>query len=701
MGRVGEERLKGMKDLVGRESYRADVDGLRAMAVVPVILFHAGLGCPGGYVGVDVFFVISGYLITKIIERDLEQKRFSVMKFYQRRVRRIFPALFAMFLVCVGVGVYLLPPAELRDLGKTLIAAAGFCSNILFSRHAGYFDTSSAFQPLLHTWTLSVEEQFYIFWPWMLAAMSLGLLMKWKLPVLAVIALGSLLLSVYWVNHLPNAAFYLLPSRAWELALGAMLSIAPVPRLLERVPRRVADVASLLGLAMLVVAIVGYDGLTPFPGFAAMLPCAGAALVIAAGEGGGTPGGRILSLPPLAWTGLISYSLYLWHWPILAFARILFNRELRTWECVGLVGLIFVVAWMSWRFVETPFRNARTAVGSSRPWVLGGLTTSVVFIGIGAVLFLSGGLPERSPEVARWVDEQEKEADTVLMHSPCLVWGAALPPVQGCLFGAGTFNTNTLGASLLDRDGEALGYSVVLWGDSHAAHLAPALEEIGEHLGVTIREISKAGCPPLPGIRFFPANAMTMDCPAFNGAVLNEILGDKQIRVVVLAARWIALAEGKMAMPMTGLNRNASDSRQLFIWSLEKTIEALVKSGRQVVIVGQVPEPGVNPVACLGRARFHHWSETPCVAMSAKRVAEVEAVVNQSLSAAVNGNAGVHVVHLYELLCGEERCEIARGGQLLYWDGTHLSVAGARWIENGMEKGVGAAMGITEISESR
>lgn len=660
-----------------REVYRPDIDGLRTLAVVPVILFHAGLGCPGGFVGVDVFFVISGYLITKIIQRDLAQHRFSVLKFYQRRIRRIFPALFAMFLACCCLGLYLLPPFEYMDLGKGVMAGAAFVSNIRFFRHTGYFDTSSQLQPLLHTWTLSVEEQFYIFWPLMLAGLSTRWLAKWKHWVILFILTGSLILSAYWVSHTPNAAFYLLPSRAWELGLGALLSIAPFSEKLQRMPRWVANAASVTGLAMLVGAITLYDSLLPFPGIAALLPCVGAALLIASGEGGRSLGGRVLSLRPLVWIGLISYSLYLWHWPILIFARLLANGGLDMGQSAACIVLIFGVSWLSWRFVERPFRDPAIMGGKSGTWVLGGLATTALFIGFGAVIVHAGGFPRRSPEVASWVAEQENEASTIMFHSPCFSWNGSLPPKQGCI----------LGTSASGSD-----YRVVLWGDSHAAHLSPSFSEMGQHLGIASRQITKAGCPPLMGIRFVPEDRMNTGCPAFNDNALKEVLGDQKVQVVVLAARWIPLAMGSAATPIDGLHPSLRDSRALFIASLRKTVETLVSSGRQVILVGQVPGPELSPVLCLSRARLRHANEGACTAMAVSRPAEQEALVNQSIAEAVRGIPAVQIVHPYNVLCGRQSCQLISRGQPLYSDETHLSATGAHMVEGEIEKSVAAAL---------
>ena len=653
--------------------YRSDVDGLRALAVLPVILFHAGFSCPGGFIGVDVFFVISGYLITQIIERELKAHRFSVLVFYQRRIRRIFPALFVMLAASTAIGYLYLPPLELKALGESLVASSAFSSNILFYRWSGYFAPNSEYTPLLHTWTLSLEEQFYVCWPLFLALLSIPAVSKWKIPTALAVLVGTLMLSAHWVRSSPNVAFYLLPSRAWELALGALLSFSPVSRVLVRLPRALASAASLAGIGLLGIAVATYNRATPFPGFAALLPCVGAALVIAAGEGGASIGGRILSLRPLVWTGMISYSLYLWHWPIFLFGHLWANRKLDLSERGGLIVLIFVVAWLSWRFVESPFRNAHVARSKVRFWVIGGLATSAVFVAVGAVLYLGNGLPARGPDVGDFATEAES-----LQKSPCLARGASLPRVEGCLLGA---------------PAPASRYTAVLWGDSHAAHLAPVLGEVGQHLGVTIREIAKAGCSPLPGVGFLPFDETRADCPAFNDAALRAVLVEKDVRVVFLAARWDVFARGELLLTSDGARPSPNDSRQLFVSSLRTLLTRLVDSGRRVILVGQVPLPPPELLICTTRARFRGLEEDKCPIDQPQANERTEDLVNRVISEAASGlEPSVLTVHPYDLLCRNHGCMVQSNGQLLYLDESHLSSSGARLLEGGLEKGIASAL---------
>ncbi len=259
--------------------------------------------------------------------------------------------------------------------------------------------------------------------------------------------------------------------------------------------------------------------------------------------------------------------------------------------------------------------------------MIGGLTTTAFFVAIGSVLFLSGGLPQRSPKIARWTIQEQRERKT-LYSSPCLVDGTSLPPAAHCLLGTAS---------------AASGYSVVLWGDSHAAHLAPALDEIGQQLGITIREITKKSCPPSLGAYFW--GERRAGGTIFNDNALDAISADKHVRVVVLAARWDAGAEGNWAFRVENEHLITREARQLFIVSLRRTLEAPVASGRQVIIVGQVPLAERDPVTCIGQSRFNHQNESPCLVLPVSSTAKSEGLVNHALSAAAGANPGVRIVH--------------------------------------------------------
>jgi peptidoglycan/LPS O-acetylase OafA/YrhL len=349
--------------------HRADIDGLRAIAVVPVVLFHAGVSrVSGGFVGVDIFFVISGYLITSLILGEMAEGRFSLASFYERRIRRIFPALFAVLAVCVVVAALLFLPRELKSFDRSLLATTFFVSNIYFYSGLGYFAAPPDTLPLLHTWSLAIEEQFYIVFPLLLSLVIAFGRRVW-IGLIAALFLLSLAASI-WVTRLnPDAAFYLAPMRVWELMLGALLAARLLPRIGSQAVR---EMLALAGIALIGYAVFAFSPATPFPGSAALIPCLGAALVIYAGEDDGTTlAGKVLSLWPLAFVGLISYSLYLWHWPLLVFARYWTIVPLTVWQSAAIVTTSFILAAFSWRYIEQPFLRKRPAI-PRRILLLGG-----------------------------------------------------------------------------------------------------------------------------------------------------------------------------------------------------------------------------------------------------------------------------------------------------------------------------------------
>jgi peptidoglycan/LPS O-acetylase OafA/YrhL len=658
-------------------AYRHDIEGLRAFAVMPVILYHAHMFCPGGFVGVDIFFVISGYLITKIIQKESERGSFTLMTFYQRRIRRIFPALFVMFAISSGFACVLLLPNELRTYGMSLMSSAAFASNFFFSNQIGYFDPTSEEQPLLHIWSLAVEEQFYIFWPLIVVAMKLYAPEKIKTLALVAVLVVSLGYGEFLVQHSPKAAFYMMPSRAWELLLGALLATSFVANRLERIPRLAADLTSILGVLLIGFAIFAFSSNTPFPGLAGLVPCVGAVMVIGAGEFKPTLGGRLLSLWPFAFIGLISYSLYLWHWPLLVFARLYLGRDLSLDETCWLISLILVAACLSWLFVERPFRSYRIAPSDGRAWVPCGLAAGFVAASAGALIVYYDGFPSKVQARTREIVRVRAEAEAFQL-SPCLARHASLPPIEGCLLGQES------------RDGN---YDVILWGDSHAAQLAPALATLGQKMGFTAREITKAGCQPLPGMRFFPEDESNRDCPDFNTAAMNAILNHTR-GTIILAGMWHGYAWGNNLLLEGSAQPSAELSRQRFITTIKNTVHALTLAGHRVIIVGAIPVPDGNPVNCLERSGLIliGRNDSKCAASFAVR-AETDSKVKHLLQSALETEPDARLVFPFEQLCGAQECRIfTQKGDFVYMDKMHLSAAGAQLV--------GVSLGVA-LSDSR
>jgi peptidoglycan/LPS O-acetylase OafA/YrhL len=472
--------------------YRQDIDGLRAVAVLSVVFYHANLGCSGGYVGVDVFFVISGYLITSLLLRDLRESRFSLLEFWERRMRRIFPALGVCVLTTLLGGFFLLLPDDLRKLGESSIAQSLLAANVYFWRTTNYFGGPNTEKPLLHTWSLAVEEQFYVVFPILLLLIfstrfrkTVGLI---GLTLLAFI--GSLLLSAWWVESRPFAAFFLLPSRAWELLCGVFVAILPAqaaPKL-----RTAREVLSWVGLCGILLPVGLYNEYTAFPGFAALPSCLGTALIIwvnttipSTQNASHSLVARILSMNWLTFVGKISYSLYLWHWPLIAYYSYWKIDRDSPIERIAVVGLSFLASIASWRFVETPFRT-RKICGSRRSVFLMTLCSSAILLVLSGGLVAFQGIPSRIPLSTRNVLVSIKENAELRTSLQNLVgntdsraerWNAELPRV-------GAANPS-------------MPLRFIVLGDSHAGCAAPAFHSLGQKHGIAGTIISYQGIPPL------------------------------------------------------------------------------------------------------------------------------------------------------------------------------------------------------------
>ena len=444
--------MRGMK-------YRSDIDGLRAVAILPVVAYHAGLALvPGGFVGVDVFFVISGYLICRLINDEIKDGSFTVAAFYKRRVMRLFPALFAMLLATSVLAYLFLLPIELKEFSDSMIAAVTYVSNIFFALTTGYFDAPAETKPLLHTWSLSVEEQFYIVCPLFMLACHRFCPRRLN----ALIAIGALLsfaAAVLAYSRNPTFAFFLTPFRAWELLLGALIGLRffPAPA--------TSDLKSVLGgagLALVLFAVFGFSRDTPLP-LATATACVGTALIIHSSENGISVVGRLLSWRPAVFIGLISYSLYLWHWPIMVFQRsdgILFEQASVTAK-LGLIAISIGVACLSWKFIELPFR-IRNKTMSVRLAFGGALASMAVVGALGATALALNGAPYRFPQ-------------SVVSIGSYLGYNPAAAFREGqCYLGANrqTFDTKTC----LTKDATRPNYLLI--GDSHAAQLWLGLSSV-------------------------------------------------------------------------------------------------------------------------------------------------------------------------------------------------------------------------------
>jgi peptidoglycan/LPS O-acetylase OafA/YrhL len=618
--------------------YRPDVDGLRALAVLPVLLFHAKLGCTGGFVGVDVFFVISGYVISSLILREVAAGTFSMVNFWERRIRRIMPALSVVVATALAAAWLFYLPEDFQRLGKSAMAQALMAANFYFWKDGNYFDPGAETKPLLHTWSLAVEEQFYLLFPLLLTFLIRSKNRSWQRWIMG-ITLVSLLISVIgsYSTHNQRAAFYLLPTRAWELLTGALLAMHRGRLTPSKI---VGEASGWLGLALICGSIFFYDESTRFPGLAAVPPCLGTALIIASGTARLSVVGRLLSFKPFVFIGLISYPLYLWHWPLLVFGKYLSAFELSSGTRVLLLIASFILAVITWRFVETPFRQRRWL--STRPGIFkfAGIAT-VVFLAFGLAVNALKGIPARFPARAlAYADSRDHHA-----------FREVISPARAF---AGEFTE--LGSV---KSGQPI--NVLLWGDSHAMAVAPVLDRLcREH---SQRGVLAAFHSTAPVLKYVSAGPHGLDdlSPKVADSVI-AFISQQHVRNVVITARWDSY----------GASAEFRDD-------LIATVRAIINAGAHAYVLKDVPTPGfdvprITALTALRGGELEALGETPehlrqanaALLPTFEQLAQMGATVLDPTDLFLNSKG------IYGVLKNDE---------VLYYDSHHLTVEGAALLK--------------------
>ncbi|MFQ6181352.1 acyltransferase family protein [Sinorhizobium meliloti] len=649
--------------------YRKDIDGLRAIAVLPVVLYHAGIpGFSGGFVGVDIFFVISGFLITGILHKDLAEGRFSLATFYERRARRILPALFVVVATCLAAGVLLLLPDMLVGLARSALATMMFASNVWFwFSTSDYFAPSAGLEPLLHTWSLAVEEQFYIVLPLLLWWLY-GRPRRAVLGALVGLCIFSFLLSVWATGPYPQESFYFAPTRAWELGLGVLLALGVFPACRNAY---LVEAIALSGIAAIFIAVALYSAATPFPGIAAALPCFGALALLWSGEQRQTAVARILSSPVPVAIGLVSYSLYLWHWPIIVYFRLTVGTlDLPYAQASLAIGLSFACAFASWRLVERPFRR-RPPIGISRQRIFASaLAGAAVLSVVSAVVDLREGFPERLPQDVRLAYAGSRDIDA--RRGRC----------DGKLPKDGLCRIEGEASSPSDRRND-----VLLWGDSHAGALLSGLDFLmdGRKRGGAVA--FKGACPPILGVQRVDQKH-SGDCVAFNAAIMAMLEQSDDFPIVVLSARWPLAANGKRYPGETGrpaiLDRldfeeaslGTAGNYAIFKSEFLRTVREIRDTGRRVVIVDGIPEIGWSVPHALG---LHRLIDADLPPPPTRQAVDARSAKANSVLAIADEDLGVQRVSAVPLLCNPV-CAVEKNGIPLYSDDDHLSVYGAMTI---------------------
>jgi peptidoglycan/LPS O-acetylase OafA/YrhL len=641
-------------------AYRADIDGLRAIAVLAVVLFHAKVpGFSGGFVGVDVFFVISGYLITKIIEGELQRGNFSFLGFYERRIRRIFPALFTVILGCLAAGIILLAPRQLLSLGRSILAATGFISNIYFkstSHTAGYFADGSTNQFLLHTWSLSLEEQFYVLFPLLLLCLH-KVARRFKGVIVLLLALTSLAVSVYAVKWQPVAAFYLLPSRAWELLAGALLVFKPLPPVKSSLLR---SVLGLIGLAAIAYSIANYTETTPFPGLAALLPCLGAVLLLYAGEGGASWVTSAMSFGPLVFLGAISYSLYLWHWPFIVLTKYYYAAfyVFPAQEVPGMIAAL-LLAILTFEFVETPFRTQSSHRSKRHPAVWIGVGASALLALIGVGLIVSHGFPQRfSTQKTEQLTLNDERKTQFVDIDTCANFQAPLNRYEDAVFCSVAHAPK----------------NVLFWGDSHMSQLYPLLQDMATHGQLQGRGAVFAvsgGCSIGETFNFWQRPGF--HCDTFTRYALQRAAKDDIDTVFLVFSPWWALRGGIVCTVQNGhcVSWPASDEIwSLFIREMESHIRDLHKMGKRVVLT--VPFPTYDksiPDLEIRNIGLQHLASGP---MYARQMIPLN--MRNDITALAS-RTGADLYNPRETLCKGEICTYQEDQISIYSDESHIATS--------------------------
>ena len=623
-------------------NYRREIDGLRAIAVLPVILYHAGFSVfQGGYVGVDVFFVISGFLITTIILNDLKQGRFSILRFYERRARRILPALFTVVASCLPFAWIWMTPVQMEKFSQSVLATFLFLSNIYFWRDSGYFAAAAGEKPLIHTWSLAVEEQFYLLFP-------LLLLLLWKRGArpgtfwISLLAIASLAFAQWGSVADPEKNFFFTGSRIWELMAGAIAASIMVKR-----PPAPKEGIAALGLAMIVFAIFAFNDTTPFPSAYTLAPVLGTVFILIFADKG-TLTGRLLSLPFFVGIGLISYSAYLWHQPIFAFARIRSIAPPPQLEMLALALLSIVLAYLSWKFVEQPFRRTATGPLQSR---------NSVFLasGIGMALFLafgvygdkSNGIPDRLPaEVVSFYAANEWDGKCLYQMRD----GQPDFPDERCIYNKG---------------GQS---KIAVWGDSIAASLTRSIARSLQSDNVEVHQITYGSCLPVRGVHRTGTKGKD-PCIEFVGRA-STFIRDSGFDAVIVVANWPVYLESPDALQQVG-QASAAGFADTFRQSINRI-------GAPVLLLLPHPTSEYEVTDAAGRILLRD-NKVPKLGISIQEFHDNTQRTRRLLEKAANA-AGVQTLSMENLFCDtyqKGNCAFSDGKDVFLSDEVHFSPTGA------------------------
>jgi len=646
-------------------AYRPDIDGLRAIAILAIVAFHAfPESVQGGFVGVDIFFVISGYLISGILLRGMAKGGFSFIEFYSRRINRIFPALIVVLSSCLVFGWFALLPDEYKALGKHSAAGAGFLANFVFWKEAGYFDTASELKPLLHLWSLSIEEQFYVLWPAVLFAVY-----KLRSSLFGSILFLSLCSFYLNVGHIVNdsaASFYSPQTRAWELLMGGALAYLNLHgqngvikvTTAANVILATANLKSAFGLALVLFSVFSLDRNHLFPGWWALLPTLGAALMISAGPDAWL-NKKLLSRRLLVVIGLISYPLYLWHWPLLSFARIMEYGVPAAAIRIAAVALSFLLAWLTYWLIERRIRLRR-----HRYLPLALVILLALVAATGYLIEHLDGLAFRTKSLATQLDAFEWASKGLFTRDDC---SEALGLPGRCLR-------------------SKLPPSVAVLGDSHSTNTFFALERYYGKVGIGVVRLGSGGCPSLYDLEA-TITGFADNCRKISNKYIDYVLNTSSIKTVVLSFQGPAYIEGptKLHAPIYHLKftqaPKLANNLDIFEQALASTISRITQAGKQVIFVMDWPDLGFDPKSCVDirPLRLTRKTKNPC-AIAKSVFEERNRKYREMVARVLKKFPGVKRWDPTRVLCDDQYCWAMKDGTMLYRDANHLSMAGSLYL---------------------
>ncbi|HFG1578263.1 TPA: acyltransferase family protein [Vibrio cholerae] len=648
--------------------YRADIDGLRAIAVLMVVLFHMNADwIPGGFIGVDIFFVISGYIITSAIYPQIVNKEFSFNQFYVKRIKRILPLFYLVAMTSLVFAYWLYTPNDFMGFADSLRYASTFIANVYFEKHSGYFAPTSETLPLLHTWSLSIEEQFYFVWPMVLILAARYLNSRFFWGVMFATLVGFIGYSEYMARLGGSSGYYLIQSRAFELLMGALLAIMVYPKSQNsrELPRGFYHLTGIVGMVSLVWLSFSLNESDVFPGIHALFVTIASALVIVSGTSKTSTISYVLSLRPMVLIGRLSYSLYLWHWPVLAFYRYYFISF--TIVDAIICGVITVIlSFASWLWVENPLRHAQIG----KRWVY--LFYLILPIGCSVVvakqIVAQDGYPTRFSESVQAIFSQSAYTfDDNKNHRMQIV--DSYP-----------FESPVIG----DIEQPITAY---IWGDSHAGHFRSFVDVLGKQEGFAALFGGLGGCPPVIGSDLIKHGKPEQKCSERNNEIALK-LAELKPDVVFLAGRWTMYVETTRSVGEKGsrvylgdetdYSESIDNSRRAFKEGLERTIKHLVEAGIKPILFEQVPDYDFNPSNCLVKKATYGWMQDASCDLPLSVMLERQEMTNTIIDEIAKKYPKVEVIPILSIICDEVSCKSQLNSTPLYMDNNHLNYEGAR-----------------------